>query len=301
MNKEISKPIFLTGIILSMICWGFSWTSGKILASYGPPENITFLRFLLTFISLLIPLWFSSHSLKVHKTGIVYLLGASVLLSIYTFLFFKGLKLGHAGAGGVLVTTLNPIITYIIVLILNKKKPVFYEILGLIAGIVGSMVLLNIWNQQNLFENEGNLYFILATISWSLLSLLTAKAGNFSLPIIFSLWMYGICSLIMGGLSEMQLNIDIIKNGDFRFWLNLFFSSTLTTAMATTFYFYATTKLGAAKASMYIFLVPLTAAIGSWIFLDETIQNYTVIGGLLGILAIYLINFRMYNNNKTKP
>jgi drug/metabolite transporter (DMT)-like permease len=281
-----------------MICWGLSWTSGKILASYGPPENISFLRFALTFVSMLIPLWFTSNSLRIKKLGFVYLLGAAALLSLYTYLFFKGLKVGNAGAGGVLVTTLNPIITYIIVLVINHKKPAINEIAGLIAGLIACLVLLNSWQQPDLFANEGNLFFILATITWSLLSLLTAKAGNFGLPIVFSLWMYGICSIIMGTLSDTQLNINLIKEGDLVFWFNLFFSSTITTSIATTFYFYATSQFGAAKASLYIFLVPLTAAIGSWIFLGEEIKNHTIIGGLLGILAIYLINFRMYQKKK---
>lgn len=298
LTKEISKPLFLVGISLSMICWGLSWTSGKILASYGPPENIAFLRFAITFISLLLPLGLTSLNLKVNKSGMLYLLGASVMLSLYSLLFFKGLKVGNAGAGGVLVTTLNPIITYLIVLAANKKKPVFYEILGLVAGLIACIVLLKIWKRQELFQNEGNLYFVLATISWSILSLLTAKAGKFGQPIVFSLWMYALCSLILCLFSNWSTSLELVKNGDLKFWINLLFSSTMTTAMATTYYFYATSKIGAAKASLYIFLVPLTAALGSWFFLGEVIQAHTVIGGFLGILAIYLINFRMYQNAK---
>lgn len=243
---------------------------------------------------MFIPLWFTSDSLKIKKTGIGYLIGASVLLSLYTYLFFKGLKVGNAGAGGVLVTTLNPIITYIIVLVINQKKPGTNELAGLVAGLIACIVLLNVWQQPDLFSNGGNMYFLFATITWSILSLLTAKAGNFGRPIIFSLWMYGICSLIMSTLSDTQLNIKLILEGDWVFWFNLFFSSTITTSIATTFYFYATSQFGAAKASLYIFLVPLTAAIGSWIFLEEQIKIHTIIGGLLGILAIYLINFKTY-------
>jgi drug/metabolite transporter (DMT)-like permease len=37
-------------------------------------------------------------------------------------------------------------------------------------------------------------------------------------------------------------------------------------------------------------MVPLSAAFGSWLFLDEVIQLHTIIGGLLGIGAVYILN-----------
>jgi drug/metabolite transporter (DMT)-like permease len=102
--------------------------------------------------------------------------------------------------------------------------------------------------------------------------------------------MYGICSIIMFCLTSPSENLMIVKNGDLYFWGNLFFSATITTAIATTFYFVATSKLGAGKASSFIFLVPFTAAVGSWIFLGELPQWHTIVGGLLGIAAVYILN-----------
>jgi drug/metabolite transporter (DMT)-like permease len=86
--------------------------------------------------------------------------------------------------------------------------------------------------------------------------------------------------------------VSTFNNGDLKFWGNLFFSATITTSLATTFYFVATSKIGASKASSFIFLVPFSAALGSWIFLGETIEAHTIIGGLLGIAAVYILNKR---------
>ena len=81
-----------------------------------------------------------------------------------------------------------------------------------------------------------------------------------------------------------------LRHGDLTFWGNLFFSATITTSLATTFYFVATSKIGASKASSFIFMVPFSAALGSWIFLGEVIEVHTIVGGILGIAAVYILN-----------
>ncbi len=292
METENSKKdqLFLLGMIASMFCWGLSWASAKVLGTYGSALSISFFRFALTFISLFIILVCMRQKLSIKREGLKDLLIASVIIALYFYLFFKGLQVGKAGAGGVLVTVLNPIVSYLIMLLLSWKKPGRNESIGLCIGTIAGAVLLKIWDPSNSLLSAGNIYFLLASFSWAILSLFTSKSSRYGSPVVFSLWMYAICSVIMICLTSPTDNLHILQKGDIYFWGNLFFSATITTAMATTFYFVATSKLGASKASSFIFLVPFTAAIGSWIFLGEVPQWHTVIGGLLGIAAVYILN-----------
>lgn len=292
MSTESSKKdnLFLMGMILSMFCWGISWASGKVLSSYGDALNISFFRFSLTFISLLLILLFTKEKLTIQLKGFLSLLIASILIGIYTYLFFKGLSSGKAGAGGVLVTTLNPIVSYAIMLIINRRKPTTYEAIGLSIGIVAGAILLKIWSHWENLASAGNIYFLLASFSWAILSLFTAKSSKYGSSMAFSLWMYGLCSLLIFFVINHEQTISIFEHSDFYFWGNLIFSATITTSLATTFYFVATAKLGASKASSFIFLVPFSAALGSWIFLKEVPQIHTIAGGLLGIAAVFILN-----------
>jgi drug/metabolite transporter (DMT)-like permease len=79
------------------------------------------------------------------------------------------------------------------------------------------------------------------------------------------------------------------------FWGNLLFGSVIVTSVATTVYFYATSKIGAEKASSFIFTVPFMAALSSWAILGETIQPHTIAGGIIGIAAVYMINRKPMN------
>jgi drug/metabolite transporter (DMT)-like permease len=287
---QAKEKFFLSGMILSMLCWGISWVSGKVLSHYGEALNISFYRFLVTFLSLYFILLVLKEKILIKRNGILNLLGASFFISLYTYLFFKGLTLGKAGAGGVLVTILNPIISYGIMLMVSKRKPKRNEAIGLVLGLLAGIVLLKLTTNASEIFSAGNSYFLLAALCWSILTLFTAKGSKYGSSVSFSFWMYGLSSLLMFLISDFQQNLSILKNGDLVFWGNLFYSATITTSMATTFFFVATAKIGASKASSFIFMVPFSAAIGSWLILGEVPGIHTIIGGLLGIAAVYILN-----------
>jgi drug/metabolite transporter (DMT)-like permease len=290
------ERMFLAGMILSMFCWGISWASAKVLGSYGSALSISLYRFGVTFISLFILLLFFKEKLKVERKGLKDLLIASIVIALYFYLFFKGLAIGQAGAGGVLVTILNPIVSYLLMLIIAGRKPTRNESVGLGIGVIAGAILLQVWDPSVHILTSGNIYFLLASFSWAVLSIFTSRSSKYGSSVAFSLWMYGICSIFMLLLTTPTENITVLEKADIYFWGNLFFSATITTALATTFYFVATSKLGASKASSFIFLVPFSAAMGSWIFLGEIPQWHTVIGGLFGIGAVYILNQKQKNS-----
>lgn len=291
-EQSSQSKLFLWGMILSMTCWGFSWTAGKVLAGYGNPMTISFIRFGCTFVSLvpLLPLLKTSFSIR--RSGIVDLSMAAIMISIYTFLFFKGLVTGQAGAGGVLVTVLNPIVSYAIMLVMARRRPTRQEAIGLSLGAVAGVILTKLVTDPGSTLQAGNLYFLCASFSWAILSLFTARSSRYGEPLTFSFYMYLLSTIIMLLVAGIPAVAVTLRQSDLRFWLNMFFSSTITTSLATTFYFFATARVGAGRASSFIFLVPFSAAMGSWMFLGEVPQWHTVVGGVLGIGAVLVLNSR---------
>lgn len=289
-ERNGNKNLFLTGMILSMTCWGFSWTAAKVIATYGSPMTLSFLRFSFTFISMIIILGILKQPFSLNRKGIPDLVGASLTISLYTLLFFKGLTTGKAGAGGVLVTVLNPIISYAIMLMRSKRTPTRNEAIGLSLGVLAGIILLKLPMEADKIFSAGNIYFLMCAVCWAVLSLFTSRASRYGSTTTFSAWMYGISTLVLFTFAGVDGPLLTISKADGLFWFNLFVSSTLATAMATTFYFIATSRLGASQASSYIFLVPFSAAFGAWIFLGEVPQWHTVVGGVLGIAAVYILN-----------
>lgn len=290
--KKDSKKLLIIGIIISMFLWGLSWPSGKILSSYCSAFNFAVYRYIVVIISFIPVLFFFKQSIRIKKQGWPSILASAILLTLYSYLFYMGINKGQAGAGGVLVTTLNPIMAYALGSVISKKWPGRNEVIGLLCGLLAGIILLEAWEHPDKIMESGNLYFLFAAFSWALMSKFTSKAGLYGSSFGFSFWQYLItlCCFLPGLNTQEMANAMHIT--DKWFWLNLIFSSAIVTSLATSLYFYATTKLGAEKASSFIFMVPLSAALSSWLFLGEIIQLHTIVGGIIGIAAVYFINIR---------
>lgn len=285
-----TKIMFWILMILAMSFWGASWINAKILGKYITSQELIFYRYFITTITLFPMLLFQRSSLKISKINIFLSLLASIFLSIYTILFFDGVRHGTAGLGGAFVTTLIPIITFIILVLFSNKQIFKKDILALFLGFIGIMTLLNIWsfNIDQIF-NIANLYFVLAALVWALLTITNSKAKKIN-HLVFSFYIYLFSSVIGFFITPFESNN--IFSFDYIFWINIFIISVLSTTFATSIYFVATTKLGANEASSFVFLVPFNAIFLSYIFLDEPIYFTTILGTILTIIAVIILNKR---------
>ena len=287
-----SEGIFILGIISAMLCWGISWPVGKILSAYGSPVSIAFLRYVVIFSSSLILLLVLRKDIRIKWQGLKYLLPAGICMALYQFVFLRGLQLGFANAGGVLVTTLNPILAYSIGLLLMRRWPVKNESLGLFLGLISGAFQLNIWVRLDNIFDYGNMYFLAGALIWAIMSKFTSKAAAYGSSLAFSLWMYLVVLIGFFILGDWHEIWEISIHGDLYFWGNMIYFGFIATTVATSYYFYATTRIGAERASSFIFLVPVSAALSAWIILGESIQSYTILGGVLGMLAVFIINYK---------
>ena len=227
---------------------------------------------------------------EIKKAGLKYLFGAAIFLGLYTTSFFRGLQLGNAGAAGVLVTVTNPLFAFLIGLILSKVVPKKMELLGLALGLLGGSFLLKIWDNSDAIFDPGNLLFIAASLLWALMSKMTSFSKPYTHPIVFSFWLYLTVPVLMIPFVDFSDVINIFRNADSLFWWNMAYFGIINSSFATVTYLSATTVIGAEKASTFIFLVPVSAVLTSYFTLGEVIEWHTMIGMVLGVLAVMIIN-----------
>lgn len=285
-----SERVLVIAIILSMCIWGMSWSSAKALSSYGNASSIAFLRFIITITTLFILLPIFKVTLVIRKQGLLYVIPAGLIMLIYSWLFFHGLKSGMPGAGGVLVTTMNPVFAFVIGLVISKIVPNKMEIIGLVIGIIAGFVLLKIWQNFDALFASGNAYFLLAAFLWAVMIKLTSNANRFGNAMAFSLWLHVIAAFGFVFIVDFEDVGQVIAKGDLKFWLNILYFGTINSAIATTCFMYASAKIGAEKASTFIFIVPTMSVVGALIFHHEPLLWNTVLGGILGVMAVLVIN-----------
>lgn len=275
-----------------MVSWGISWPIGKMIAGTVPVSVLVFWRFLATFLSVIPLLVVMKIPFKL-KTGKDYwnVLVGGIIYTFYNQFFFMGLKNGLPGAGGVLVTTLNPIVTFFIVVLVQKKRISKRQVIGLFFGFIGGLVILQVWKISiDYLLLSGNLFFLLCSFVWATLSLNSQSTGKSMSPVTYSFYVYAVGSIIEFLFCFNDPSFLKVWDEGFPFWASIFYLTVISTTFGTTVYFYAATRLGSEIASSFIFIVPLSAYLSSYLILNEVIQIPVIIGGALAILAVYLIN-----------
>lgn len=278
-------------MVFAMITWGYSWVGAKILGPYGHVSTKIFLRFFFASIAL-IPILLKYHiPFKIDKKGFMFILWNSISLCSYNYFYFKSTHMGLAGVGGVLVTTLNPILTSLFVFsFLDRSSAKLKEFVGLIMGLTGGGIIMRLWEMDiALMISSGNIFYILASCSWVSVTIASQKSKTHIHFLTYSFWSFLSASLFSLSFCEIE-SISQTINYDWIYWLNIFLLSIVVMSFANTMYFFASSKIGAVKASSYIFVVPLTAIIFSKIILNEQVLYTTVLGGILSVVAVYLIN-----------
>jgi drug/metabolite transporter (DMT)-like permease len=283
------KNIFYFLLFLAMFAWGASWVNVKVLSLYINEFETMFFRFFITTITMIPIILFMKKSFKIDLKSLFLVSVSAVVLILYMKYFFLGTKYGTASLGGAFVTTLIPINTFLILSFFKEKKISKKDGSALFIGALGVMTILNIWsfNKEEIFLKQ-NFYFILASIFWPILTILSSKASKIS-PIVFTFYLYLITS-ILNLLFFVDLSTINFTNFDMKFYINIFILSIVASTYANTIYFLGIEKLGAREVSSFIFFVPFSAIVLSAIFLKEQISLSIIVGTILTITAIKILN-----------
>ncbi|MDR2635543.1 MAG: DMT family transporter [Campylobacteraceae bacterium] len=283
----MQKNIFMALMFGSMIAWGISWSSIKIMNEYMGASELVFIRYFITAAALFFMVIILRQSFSIDKKSLFIAVFVALLTVVYGYVVFLGTKLGTASLAGAFINTFSPIITFIILIFIYKRKIFRFDIYALGIGFLGTVLMLGIW-QFNLSKiiTPYNLYFILGSLLWSILTIASSKAKVNM--VVFSFYMYAFTALF----STLFADFDIMMNSyvDLRFWINTLFVSVVSTAIASTIFFLGTKKIGADGVSSFMFVTPVSA-IGFGVFaLGEKLSFFTLTGIGMAILAVYMLN-----------
>lgn len=284
-----SKSIFYVALFFSMVAWGGSWVNAKVLSGYIDEFEMIFFRFGITAVTMIPIIFYLKKSFKIDLKSFGLVLLSAVVFIAYMKYFFLGTKYGTASLGGAFVTTLIPINTFIFLVVLGDKKITKKDIFALVLGAIGVMSMLNVWefNKEEILVPQ-NLYFIIASILWPILTIISSKSTKIS-PLVFTFYLY-IVTVVFDLLFFVDLKALEYQKFDAVFYLNIATISILATTFANSIYFLGIERLGASEVSSFIFLVPISAIVLSAVFLKEHISLSIIIGTVLTLIAIKILN-----------
>lgn len=281
-------------LLFAMLVWGGTFTSARILGNELDPAVSAFLRFFIASFVLLVLLIYKEGRLpRIAQSQWLPLLGMGVTgIALYNLLFFYGLVHAEASRGS-LITATNPMITALGAAMIFKERFTVIRIAGFIVCLLGAVLIISRGNISSLFLNgvgTGELAFIGCAFSWAAYTLIGRFIGAqmSSLAVITYASCFGTVLLFFAalqtGLSEEVAHITV------KSFLNLLYLSILATVIGFVWFQDGVKILGASKAAVFIYFMPVSAVFWAWLILGEQITPVLLLGAVLVILGVYLVN-----------
>jgi drug/metabolite transporter (DMT)-like permease len=304
-DKRPATPILVPLLSLAMMIWGGTWPAGKIASTAASPAVTIFWRFLLS-AAAFVPILFAmrrsasrshrgpgEHALRFSRMPLqawVYTVATAAAMIAYNQLYFNGLRLGLAGVGGIVAPTAGALVTGIVTMALQRRRPSLRAVIGLALGLAGGLVILRIWRfDLGELSRSGNLLFIGAGVAWSAVTFLSKRAQDASHFATHTFAVYALAAAL--ALPFALRGGSLLPPGEGpSFWLLVLYLGVAATDFATTIYFVAASRLGTGRAGSFLFIVPTAAILLAWLLLGERPDAVTLAGGALSIAAVYLVN-----------
>lgn len=281
---------------LTILIWGTTFISTKILLEVLTPIEILLIRFLIGYFAL----WFVyPHRLCVgNKKHEGYFMAAG-LCGITLYYLLENIALTYTLASNVgVIISIAPFFTAIFAwLFLHDGRPSLRFFQGFLIAMAG-IALLSFGQEANLQINPlGDFLGVVAAVIWAAYSILTKKISGFGYSTILTtrrVFFYGLVFMMpISGFMGFNITIQDVVNRSI--FLNLLFLGLGASALCFVTWNIAVKQLGSVKTSVYIYMVPVITAVTSAFILHEIITPTAICGIVLTLAGLFLSEKRTMN------
>ncbi|MWV62720.1 EamA family transporter [Helicobacter saguini] len=281
---------------LSVFIWSSLYISTKILLESFDPLELLFLQFIIGYITLFImyPKFNISKNdiknpLKFLQKEKNYILAA--LFGICFYNLFLNLSMIHTNASNVsVIIATAPLFSALISFIFGIEKPQIYFFLGFFLCIFGIFLLSFNGDFRIYFNIKGDILAFLSAFSWGVYAVIISKINSQNLilstrKIIF----YGIL-FILPALFFITFDTKIL---DSKTLAHLLFLGIFSSGICFILWNKATQLIGVIHTNIYVYLTPIITIFAAFIFLDEPLTLYIILGSLITIFGVLLSEHRL--------
>jgi len=285
-NKEIAGHL---SAVITILIWGTTFISTKILLISFTPIEILFYRFGIGLIALTVVF---PHRLKGTSIKQEMMFAGAGLCGVTLYFLLENIALTYTLASNVgVIISVAPFFTALLShWFLDNEKLRANFFIGFVVAMSG-IVLISFNGSMVLKLNPtGDWLAVLAAIVWAIYSVLTKKISRFGYNTIQTTrrtFFYGILLMVP------VLFVFPFEWGFERFVqpenvFNILFLGLGASALCFVTWNTAVKLLGAVKTSIYIYMVPAITVITSILVLNETITWIAACGTMLTLVGLFI-------------
>lgn len=278
----MNRTNFTLLIIVTTFIMGASIAVVKVGLEYASPLLLATFRYLFAGIILTAFVLKRNHPKKISEWLKLFIIGSfqSAGVSIGIFVSLRTISASETA----ILTYTSPLFVVIFGTLFFQMRYRILQWIGVIVGIAGVAITLN----SPLGLNIGFVYGLFAGVCWGVATLIVKKWG-----VLFDTWVLSAYQMLFGGLLLLLCSFTlekpffIISTTSLLSVLWLVFIASIV-QFALWYYLLQNGEPG--KTSSFLFLAPLFGVLSGWLFLNEPLSPSIITGGLLIILAIFLVN-----------
>ena len=275
--------------LLTILIWGTTFISTKVLLTSFQPVEILFLRFVLGFLALCL---IYPRRLRLGERRQELWFAAAGLCGVTLYYLLENIALTYTLASNVgVLVSVSPVFTALFshfLLRREKLRPAFFA--GLAVALAGVVLLSYNGSAVLKLDPRGDVLALLAAAIWSAYSLITRHISSFGYPVVQTtrrIFAYGLvfmlpALLIFGFRPSLEAVLEPMN------LLNLVYLGLGACALCFVTWNFAVGRLGAVKTSTYIYLVPVVTLATSALVLGEPVTPLSAVGAALTVAGLAL-------------
>ena len=281
--------------LITIMIWGTTFTSTKILLLDFKPVEILFFRFLLGYLALFLACPRPLKLPSVRQEAVFALAG---LCGICLYYLLENIALTFTMASNVsVIISVAPFFTVILSQLLDsgeeKGKTGAHFFMGFVIAMAG--IGLISFNGSRLELNPaGDILALMAAFVWACYSILSKKISSLGYPVLLTTrrtFFYGILFMVPA-LFFFDFQLRPERFGDITCLLNMVYLGLGASALCFVTWNTAVRLLGAVRTSVYIYMVPVITVATSALILREPVTWISAAGTLLAVAGLFLSEYR---------
>ncbi len=279
--------------LFTIIIWGTTFISTKILLMDFKPVEILFFRFVMGFAALFLV---CPHRMKGvgRRQELTFVLAGLSGICLYYLLENIALTYTMASNVGVIISV-APFFTGVLSRLFLKSEGKLRAnfFIGFVVAMAG-VALISFNGSRMELNPAGDLLAVLAAFVWACYSILTRKISSFGYPVILTTrrtFFYGILFMIPALFLFEFREMGLERFADVTHLLNILYLGLGASALCFVTWNLAVKVLGAVKTSVYIYMVPVITVATSVLVLKEPVTLVSIMGTVLAVAGLFLSEY----------
>ena len=272
--------------LIFTILWSSAFITSKIIVDNATPFAALSFRFIIVAIGFYLFTLYFKEKIKVNIKNIFEASISGILFhGLYLGGVFYSISIGLPASISALIVSMHPILTNILAGPILNEKVNWKQWIGILLGLTGTLIVLGLDIGINIPIN-GVIFAFISLFAVTIATLLQKKLSN-RLPLSVSNFYQAIGASIFLFLIMILTENPFIKfNNDFVFSMS--WQIIAVSFGAFTILMYLIKKGTASQTSNLFFLVPPISAIMAWLFLEEIITKFDILGLVISTLGVYI-------------